>query len=306
MSSRSIADKHVIDYLTDLSNWGRWGPHDRLGTLNYIGENERRRGSAEVSLGRAVRLGRSISPSATRGSLAPGIVHFMTYTGTEAPPNGKGVSADWFGMPIHGFEITHLDALSHVLWDGVSYNGIRANSIQAPRGALDGGVDVACGRMQGRGVLLDMPLVLGVESLEQGRGILPEELDRAEQALGLTVEPGDMLVVRTGCDVYVSERSSLTSSPGLHASCLPWLHARQISVLLSDATNDVRPSGFGLDSPVHIVGITAMGLWLVDNVHVEELSVACQEASKWSFQLTIAPLALKNSTGSPVDPLALL
>ena len=307
VNTRITDDKTLLGLLDELSNEGRWGADDRLGTLNLIDQQARIRAASAVRKGVSVDLSRPISPKATRGMLPAGAVHFMMMTGTEAAETGKAVTTDWFGMPIHGFNITHLDALSHVLWDGRSYNGIAADSIEATRGATDGGVDVAVGEIVTRAVLLDLPVVQEVDYLDRTTAIMPEDLEAAEVASGVKVVPGDALIVRTGCDRWAKEREELgKQAAGLHASCLPWLRERGVSVLISDATHDVRPSGFVLDSPIHIVGISRMGLWLVDNADLERVSAACVEHQQWDMLLSIAPLNLKNSTGSPVSPTVVL
>ena len=78
-------------------------------------------------------------------------------------------------------------------------------------------------------------------------------------------------------------------------------------MLGGDAASDVMPSGYEKVSvPIHIVGIVAMGLWLIDNCHHEELAAACANLKRWEFLVTIAPLKLPNSTGCPVNPIVLL
>jgi kynurenine formamidase len=97
------------------------------------------------------------------------------------------------------------------------------------------------------------------------------------------------------------------AQPGWPAACLPWLHARDVAMVGSDTANDVSPSGYaGLRSPVHGIGIAAMGLWLLDNCDLEELAAACARLGRWEFCLVVAPLVLDGTSGSPVNPLALL
>jgi hypothetical protein len=56
--------------------------------------------------------------------------------------------------------------------------------------------------------------------------------------------------------------------------------------------------------PVHVVGIVGMGLWLVDNAYLEDLAHACADLGRWEFLFFVAPLQLENTTGSPVNPIA--
>ena len=163
----------------------------------------------------------------------------------------------------------------------------------------------------GRGVLLDIPALRGVPWLEPGDAVHPEDLERAEQAAGLRVSSGDVLLCRFGT---VARRNALGPSKevfehraGLHASCVPWLHDREVAVLGSDSAQDLYPSGYRqLRAPVHQVGIVAMGLWLLDNCDLEPLADACREAGRWAFLFTMGPLRMTNATGSPVNPIAVL
>ena len=89
------------------------------------------------------------------------------------------------------------------------------------------------------------------------------------------------------------------------AACLPLFHERRIAVLGSDTGNDVMPSGYpALTNPIHQVGIVAMGMWILDNPNLEQLAAACKERNRWEFMLSIGPLRLHNTTGSPVNPIA--
>jgi kynurenine formamidase len=93
--------------------------------------------------------------------------------------------------------------------------------------------------------------------------------------------------------------------PGLHAACLPWLHAREVALLGSDTTNEVLPTGYAIERPIHAIGLVAIGLWLLDNCDLEALAAACAGSARWAFQFVVAPLKLRRGTGSPVNPLAL-
>jgi kynurenine formamidase len=87
---------------------------------------------------------------------------------------------------------------------------------------------------------------------------------------------------------------------------LPLFHERGIAVLGSDTGNDVSPTGYqSMTNPIHQVGIVAMGLWILDNAALEELAEACAQRGRWEFMICILPLRLSNTTGSPVNPVAI-
>lgn len=291
----------VSRQLERFNNWGRWGPADELGTLNFITKDKRRAAAAAVVHGRAISCGRQISPVAARRDGAM-MQHHMMSTGTEAPTDGRHAAFDWFGMDIHGLAFTHLDAPSHMFWNAQTYNGTPASAIGALHGAERMGVEKVASGIVTRGVLLDLPALRGA-SLAPGEQIAPSELLACEARQEVRVGSGDALVLRVGRDLLGGDPSA--GLPGLSWNCLGYLYDREVALVCCDGVTD--PTGLDHRSPsVHTVGIVGMGLWLVDNAHLEELAAACAGAGQWSFQFVVAPLRLKHATGSPVNPIALL
>jgi kynurenine formamidase len=88
---------------------------------------------------------------------------------------------------------------------------------------------------------------------------------------------------------------------------MEFLAERQVAVLGSDSNSDTAPSVVeGVAFPVHVLGITAMGMYLLDYLQFDDLISRCEAASRWSFLCVIAPLRLPGGTGSPVNPIAIL
>jgi len=88
---------------------------------------------------------------------------------------------------------------------------------------------------------------------------------------------------------------------------MPLLAERQIAVLGSDGNSDTAASGVqGVDFPVHVLAINALGLHLLDYLQFEDLLPLCQESGRWAFLCVIAPLRLPGGTGSPVNPIAII
>jgi kynurenine formamidase len=303
-------DPEVEGLLSSLSNWGRWGTEDQLGTLNHITAESRLAALKTVRTGETVSFSRDISPRHSKENPSP-LIHHMIVSGEGAPDDGLGIAADWLGLAFHGYSVTHLDSLSHQFWNKQSYNGRPASDVSTVAGAATGSVEVAQNGIVTRGVLLDLATARGMDWLEPGQALTPHDLERAERGQGVTVDRGDLLVIRTGRDARRAVKGPIhpehDGAAGLHFSCLPYLHERQISVLGSDSVNDVVPSGVkGFEMPVHTVALVAMGLWLLDNAHLDELGRRCRERGSWEFLAVLAPLLLKRSTGSPVNPLAVL
>ncbi len=155
--------------------------------------------------------------------------------------------------------------------------------------------------MTTRGVLLDIAKLRGVDVLAADDHIYPEDLEAAEEAAGIRVEPGDVLFVRTGEGFArrAERRNYNMNKPrsGYQAACLPWLHERGVAMIGSDVAQDPTPTGYRqCTMPVHMVGIVAMGLWLIDNCQLEDLAQACNQRNRWSSTSPWPPSA---SSASP-------
>jgi kynurenine formamidase len=303
-----LTSAQVVGYMSELSNWGRWGDDDQLGTLNFISASGIASAAGTVTEGLRISCGRSLSPRAASLSGAS-FLHHMLSTGREAPAKGVHEAYDWVGMSIHGSAFTHLDSHGHVFWDGKQYNGRGPESVDVLRGAKEGSVEAAKDGIVTRGVLLDLPRCLEKDFLTADDLITPDVLEECEQLQRVQVTEGDALFVRTGRDAASNDAG--VSRPtegiaGLHASCLPWIHSKGVSVLASDGVNDLLPSRIdAMKSPIHIVGIVAMGLWLIDSAYLEDLAITCLRTERWEFLSVVAPLSIKYATGSPVNPVAI-
>jgi kynurenine formamidase len=230
--------------------------------------------------------------------------------GADSSERGEHVLADWFGIQPHGLSITHLDALNHLSWHGEFYNGNSASSVTASRGGAFGSAELVSRGVVTRGVLLDVPAFCGVDWIEPDQPITADQLDACARAAGIEVGTGDVVIIRTGRDLRLRAKPPAPGrSPdlaGLDISCLPWLHERQVALLGSDAAHDVVPPRLeGVETPVHTIALVGMGMWLLDNLATDALARTCSELGSWEFLFVLSPIALKNSTGAPVNPLAI-
>ena len=315
MAANIPSEEEVLGYFKSLSNWGRWGEEDQLGTLNFLSPKKTLQAASLVKEGVTVSCARTITWESAPDIPNPPI-HFMVESG-EGWASGDKVtsrpsqaSTDFFGLIFHGYAITHIDSLAHFFWEGKMYNGRPAHLVSTNQGATVESVELAKNGIITRGVLVDVPMIRGVDWLERGEGVMPEDILAAEERCGFRVEEGDVLLVRTGqlhrrnVEGPVNPREA--GSTACQAACLPLFHERGIAAIGSDTGNDVMPTGYqSLSNPIHQVGITAMGLWILDNVNLEELAEACKQRNRWEFMLTANPLRLYNTTGSPLNPVAI-
>jgi kynurenine formamidase len=317
------SEDEVLGYHKSLSNWGRWGTDDQLGTINLITPEKRRAAASLVTEGINVSCAWDLSTMPQVGDMFGPVQRHMLMTGEGLndehrvvplhPVPGMDMSrqagaAEYFGCVFHGVTITHIDALSHMFWDGTAYNGVPGALVNAMFGATSLAVTALRDGISTRGVLLDIPAARGVDWLEPATGVFPEDLEAAEAAQGVRVEEGDVVLLRTG---YARQKRETGPIPphegqaGWHAASLPWLHERGAAAIGCDTGQDVVPSGYmTIGLPVHCVGMVAMGLTLIDNCDLEELSATCARLGRYEFFLTLAPLRLEGGTGSPVNPIA--
>jgi kynurenine formamidase len=288
----------------EVKNWGRWGPDDERGALNFITPAVRRRAAETVRDGVAVSCALPLNTEPSAQNINP-VRHLMVRAGDL--PDATG-SADYFAIAPHGMAHTHLDALCHIFYRGQMYNGFPATAVLST-GATRNAITAGEHGVVSRGVLLDVPRAQGRDWLEPGEAIHPRDLEAAEQACHVRVEEGDILLVRTGRHrraAQVGPWNGRETLAGLHASCLTWLYERRIAVLGCDGVSDVLPSGVeGVGLPMHLVVIPAMGVHLIDNAQLEDVAAACAERNRWEFLLTVAPLRLERGTASPVNPIAM-
>jgi hypothetical protein len=181
--------------MDSLSNWGRWGKDDQLGTLNLITDAKRAQAAALVKEGISVSCSRLIVPehAADVTSIPP--LHYMIRAGDTIPAEGPGGTSDFLGFSYHGLTISHLDALCHQAWNGKLYNGFDASQVGSESKATVLNIDVAKDGIITRGVMLDIAKVRGVDWLEAGEGVFVEDLEAAEKAQGVRLEEGDALML---------------------------------------------------------------------------------------------------------------
>jgi kynurenine formamidase len=305
-----VPSKDELDDMYErLKNWGRWGDDDQRGTLNHLTPERSAAAARLVRDGTTVSLAHNLGTDPSPENPHPAH-HHMLASGDARDSNGiPGYEAarDYVGLDVHGLYTTHVDALSHMFVRGEMYGGRPASEVRSD-GARSNTIMSMADGVVGRGVLLDVPRALGIDFFDSGQVVTVEELEATEAAQGLTVGAGDVLLVLWGRDARRKAKQGFDGFSGLHAECLPWLHEREVAVLGSDGISDPMPFVGTPDwpFPVHQIGITGMGLHLIDNMALSALAERCAAAGRWEFLFTMAPLRIERGTGCPVNPIGVL
>ena len=288
----------------DVSNWGRWGKEDQLGTLNLITAEKRKQAAQLVKEGISVSLARNAEEQEAADNPSP-FDQTMLKTGSEP---GNQWAMDNFSVSYHGFAHTHIDSLCHLLYQGKMYNGFSQQEI-SKEGTNKLSIHNLKHGIFTRGILIDIPKLRGVRYLEPATPIYPEELVAWENRAGIKVSSGDVVFFRTGRWARRDEKGPWSvqeeGAAGLHASCATWIRARDVAMVGSDAAMDVIPSGVpGVSHPIHLLTLNAMGVHIFDNCDLEAASTTCEKLKRWDFLITASPLPVEGGTGSPLNPIA--
>jgi kynurenine formamidase len=294
----------------EISNWGKWGPEDQKGTLNYLTPSIAARAAGLIRTGRSVSMARPIDTVASADNPGPAI-HLMMRSYDILQENEKDVQfvADYLGCGCHGWAHSHFDALCHVAYRGKLYND-RPISLVNSQGARAMDITQYSHGIVGRGVLLDIPRLRKVKWLEPGEAVTADELEAAEKAEGVKLGEGDIFVFRVG---HYKRRVELgpwdvdgEGRAGLDPAAMKLLHRRKIAAFFPDGDGEVMPSPVeNISNPVHALQITSMGLACADSLQLEELAEECERERRWEFFAAVSTLRLRGGTGSLVNPLAI-
>lgn len=319
----SASIETVRELSARYSNWGRWGPHDQRGTLNFVTYEHVHAAAGLVRTGRAISLQIPLDengPQRGNGRFNP--IHLMRHDGNDAgsdifrqqrwgdrDPYFRGAD-DIIIFPLQCS--TQWDALSHVFFEGKMYNGFSASNVTSG-GAYKNDISVAKDRTVGRGVLLDIPRVKNVPFLEPGYAITRADLEEACAALDVTVGTGDFVLVRTGQIAQTRERGDWGDyaggdAPGLGLDSVSWVYDRQIAGVATDTWGmEVRPNeAADVFQPLHLILIVHMGLWVGEIWDLDPLAAACAEEGRYEFFLSAQPLVVSRAVGSCLNPIAVL
>jgi kynurenine formamidase len=314
--------EELTELAARVSNWGRWGDDDELGTGNLLDDAAARRGAASVRTGRRFDLAADLKADGIQvGQPARRYNPILTVTSlNERDQFAPGI---WEGtddlLTMSTCAGTHMDALCHVSYDGQLYNGYPTSAVTAQYGASKLGAE-KLPPIVSRGIVLDIARLHGVDHLDQvdpGYAITAEDLDAAAEQARVTVEPGDVLLVRTGQMGHYRAGDRMTYAcgsefklPGLSVHTISWIRDHDVAGVFNDtyAYEAFPPSQPDWSDclAVHLLHIRDMGLLQGQNWDLEDLAEACAEEGRGDVLLVAAPEPLVGAASTPVAPVAVL
>jgi kynurenine formamidase len=288
---------------TELTNWGRWGKDDEMGALNLITPAKRRAAAALVKEGLSISL--ASNAETQKGIDVPCPAEWAMVGASQA------AATDRIAYPcIHGAGATHIDSFGHIFFNGKMWNGYPVSeNVTKEGGVARGSVLNMKNGIVTRAVLYDIPRLKGVDYLDPGTRILPEDLEAWEKKSGVRVGAGDALLLRWG---RWARRAKLGPWPidegaaGFDNTVIPWLKRRDVSLIAWETPGYVpQPPGDLPRLALHNFVLTHLGIMLIDRGDFDALAEAAAQRNRWEFMLTVGPLPIPRGTGSPVNPLAI-
>jgi kynurenine formamidase len=322
MPARKITRQDMREAAEKYKNWGKWGPNDEIGTLNYTAPEDIIAAARLVRKGKVISLALNFDHTGPQGAKSkyPAMgrtnpIHTMLRTGTDAYSGAldkRGIRAadDMVTMPLQCG--TQWDGLGHVFYENYMWNGYDCREVTSA-GAQKCGIEKTKNRMVGRGVFLDVARYKGVESLDDGYGITNDDLYGTAKKQNVELKRGDYIIVRTGMMERCQKAGSWDGYPGGDApgfafETLDFVRDTHLAALASDTWGcEVRPneSEEGINQPWHWITIPIMGMTMGEIFNLKELADDCEQDKVYEFLFVAPAIPITGAVGSPVNPLAI-
>jgi kynurenine formamidase len=312
----------VLDVANQVRNWGRWGDDDQIGTINFLTDEVVAAAARCVRSGRRFSLAYPLQLNGLQVGAIPGRVNPLRTmvainANSDGDPDTFCTSDDVVVMGLQA--ATHWDGLGHASYGGKIYGGRDASTI-TEWGASVCGIEQITS-LTGRGVLLDIARLKGVDRVEPAYAIQGDDLTAAAEAQGVEIRSGDIVLVRTGAFAsakagdlmgYLGEidpETMLPRSAGIGLSCAPWFHRQEIAAVATDnlafEVLPWDPAVPGAVLPMHCLHLVEMGLTQGQNWDLEALAADCARDGQYDFLLEASPQPFVGGVGSPVNPVAI-
>ncbi len=299
-------------------NWGKWGPDDELGTVNYITPDKIIEAAGLVRKGKVFSLALPLDASGPMtgayGRVNP--IHVMLQDGGDIASGAQ----DHFPALRYTDDAVYLvlqcatqwDALAHIYHEGQMYNGYGTEAVNS-QGANKNSITQVKDKMVSRGVLLDIAGYKGKQWLDESEPIEAADLAGAAEQQGVVVGEGDIVLVRTGRIGLVRERGFWGEeyaggpAPGLAISSAEFLCERAVAAVATDTWGiEVLPNETtDVFQPLHIILLVNAGIHIGEMFDLEALAADCREDGVYEFMFVAPPLTVTGSVGSAINPQAI-
>jgi len=302
-------------------NWGKWGPDDEWGTINFAGDEERKAAAGLVKRGEVFALGLNFDSDGPQNGLFGGRwnpIHTMLATGTDAVQGKQKVPGkkypsqyadDAVSLPLQCG--TQWDALGHVFNNDKMWNGYDATLVGS-NGAEKNAIHKMRNKMVGRGILLDIARWAGVDSLDDGTAIDAEDLDACAKAQGVEIKRGDFVIYRTGHMERCLKNGEWGGyaggeAPGVSFHTCDWMHDMEIAAICADTWGcEVIPNETDdVFQPWHWIVIPQIGITMGEIFYLKDLANDCANDGVYEFMFVAPPLPITRGVGSPINPQAI-
>jgi kynurenine formamidase len=280
----------------------KWGAGDQRGSGNMMKPETVLRAAKLIKSGEVFELAALLSPDPKEAFINGGRV-FNIYTKPSLPaPNARQENEELVVTEL-GQIGTQFDAFAHQMWGDSFYNCFKLGEIGTRSGFKKLGVENV-GSLMTRGVLIDVARLKGVDMLPNSYIITPDDLQQALATENQKIEPGDAVIIRTGWSKLMGKENQRYGSvpPGIGIAAGQWLIAQEPMMIAADnCCVEVRPSEPGYSLPVHAMMLIQHGIYLIENLKLDELATA----RAYEFAFIVQPLKIKGGTGSAVAPIAI-
>jgi kynurenine formamidase len=201
-----------------------------------------------------------------------------------------------------------IDALGHIGTNGKLYGGISAEQSESPGGLLALGIEhYPKDKFVNRAVLLDVARQKKADTLPPGYEITAADLEATAKAQGVQVQAGDSVLIRTGFGKFFGDKAKYMGlRPGPGEGAARWLAEKKVFLTGADQlTYEVYPEK-GTIFPAHRILIAENGVYIVENLNLEEIAEALAGRGNYAFALVMNPPRLRGMTGAPLNAFAIL
>jgi len=280
----------------------RWGVGDERGSANWVTPQTILRATKLIRTGELFELGDMLSADPKQTFINEGR-QYNLYTKPALPKADQRTANEEIVTTEIGQIGTQVDAFSHQMWNDSFYNCFKQADIATRTGFRKLGVE-NFGTLMSRGVLIDVAGLKGVDMLSPGYVITPEDLQESLSRQGLTLQPGDAILIHTGYGKLMGKDNARygKEAPGIGLAAGRWLVTMDPMLIGADnCCVEVRPSEPGMSLPVHSLMLIQHGIILLENLKLDRLA----GAGAYETAFIMQPLKLRGATGSNVAPVAI-